>query len=219
MRKKIFLVLIILMSLSLGGIIFVQSYYIRNSVKNEEDQFKFNVKKALRYVTNKIEKEEYKDHILKLRRLIDKGELINIDTTSISNLYIKQYDENTNETLVYRNGIIEENYKLSSSLFDIGLDSTSIKRIINENETKVYKSSNIDGKENVEVIQFGDLSRTADLVYENHYNNTAYRRTILKRVSIEQINKILKLRLMQDDIDMDYEFANYSHRFSNKNPN
>ncbi|MBQ0768838.1 MAG: HAMP domain-containing histidine kinase [Bizionia sp.] len=216
MRKKIFLVLIILMSLSLGGIIFVQSYYITNSVTNEEDQFKFNVKKALRYVTSKIEKEEYKDHILKLRRLIDKGELVNIDETSISNLYIKQYDENTNETLVYRNGILEENYKLSSSLFDIGLDSTSIKRIINENETKVYKSSEIDGKENVEVIQFGDLSRTADLVYETHYNNTAYRRPIHKRVSIEHINQLLKLRLLQDDIDIDYEFAIYSNGLATK---
>ena len=218
MRKKIFLVLVILMSLSLIGIIFVQGYYINNSVKNERDQFTFNVKKALSYVSNEIEKEEFRDHIYKLRHLIDQGVAKSIDTTAITKLYIRQYNQNTNETVVYRNDILEENYKLSSLLFDIGLDSTNIKRIINENETKIFKSNTFDGENEIDAlsIQSGDISRTEDIEYETHYKNIAYRKPIHKRVTREKIDRLLKLKLLQDDIDIDYEFAIYSNGLSTK---
>ena len=48
MNKKLFVLLVVLMTLSLIGIIFVQSYYINNTFKNEQDQFTFKAKKALR---------------------------------------------------------------------------------------------------------------------------------------------------------------------------
>ncbi|WP_313791325.1 hypothetical protein [Lacinutrix neustonica] len=71
MSKKVFFVLVILMSLSLIGIIFVQAYYIKNSISTKEDQFTFNVKKALNYVADNIEDEDFKDHALKLKREIE----------------------------------------------------------------------------------------------------------------------------------------------------
>ena len=54
MNKKLFTLLVILMSLSLIGIIFVQAYYINNSLETKEEQFTFNVKKALTYTTNQV---------------------------------------------------------------------------------------------------------------------------------------------------------------------
>ena len=51
MNKRIFLALVILMSLSLIGIILVQAYYINNSLRNTEEQFNFNVRKALSFVS------------------------------------------------------------------------------------------------------------------------------------------------------------------------
>ena len=130
------------MSLSLIGIIFVQAYYINNSIKNEEEQFTFNVKRALIDVSSAIEQKEYREYVYKFQELMARG--VTVDTTLIRNLFIVQDDQDSNETLIYRNGILEENYKLSSSLFDIGLDSINIKRILNERETKIYKSSDVE---------------------------------------------------------------------------
>ena len=54
MNKRLFALLVILMSLSLIGIIFVQAYYINNALETKEEQFTFNVKKALTYTTNQV---------------------------------------------------------------------------------------------------------------------------------------------------------------------
>ena len=136
------------MSLSLIGIIFVQSYYISNSISSKEDNFNFNVKQSLIQVSKNVEQEEFRDYVYKLKRLIAQDIDIIRDTTAIRNLYVKQEDQAKNETLVYRNGILEENYKLSPALFDIGSDSISIKKIISEKETKIFKTSEIDGNLN-----------------------------------------------------------------------
>jgi signal transduction histidine kinase len=215
MSKKVFFVLVILMSLSLIGIIFVQGYYITNSVSNTENNFNFTVKQALIHVSKTIEEDEYKDHFFKLRKLIDQGVEVNKDTTAIINLYIKQENQVNNETLVYRNAILEENYKLSSALFDIGLDSTSIKKIINENETKIYKTSEIDGKAASDAI-LSQIGKTEDIMYETHYKNFAYRKPIHKRTSKEEIDRLLKFKLLQNNINIKYEFAIYSNDLATK---
>jgi len=203
------------MSLSLIGIIFVQGYYISNSISNKEDNFNFTVKKALSHVTKSIEDDEYKDYIFKLRRLISQGVEVNKDTTALINLYIKEENQSKNETLVYRNGIIEENYKLSSALLDIGLDSINIKKIINENETKIYKTSEIDGKKISDAV-LSQLGKTEYMVYETMHKNFAFRTPIHKRTSREEIDRLLKLKLLQDDIDINYEFAIYANDLATK---
>ncbi|WP_044398634.1 sensor histidine kinase KdpD [Lacinutrix sp. Hel_I_90] len=216
MSKKVFFVLVILMSLSLIGIIFVQAYYIKNSISTKEDQFTFNVKKTLSYVAENIEKEDFRDHVIKLKREIESGKVIKIDTTAISSLYIREYNNETNQTSTYRNGIFEENYKISSALFDIGLDTTSIKNIIRENEAKVYKSNSLDGKSDTQLVELGDIGRIEELQFEAHYDNYAFLNPIHKRVSVERINRLLKLKLIQDDITVDYEFAIYSNDLATK---
>ena len=79
------------MSLSLIGIIFVQAYYINNSVENEKKQFKANVNKALYYVSNKIEENELDKYFEKYQSLdsIKKG-----DSVAVSQLFIYQKDNN-----------------------------------------------------------------------------------------------------------------------------
>ena len=135
MSKKLFVLLVVLMSLSLIGIIFVQAYHINNTVKNEEEQFTYKVKRVLSTTSATIEEREYKEYTFKFRELMaEKG--VKVDTTDIKNLLIIQDDLNSNETLIYRNGILEENFKIPSFI-DIGLDSINITRISNERETKI----------------------------------------------------------------------------------
>ena len=62
-------------------------------------------------------------------------------------MFIYQQNNNTKETLIYKSGVLEENYKLSSSLFDIGLDSINIKNIIGSSNLEVYKNEDISEKD------------------------------------------------------------------------
>jgi len=86
MNKKFFTLLVILMSLSLIGIIFVQAYFINNSLETKEDQFTFNVKKALNYTTNQVADNEYKKYVKALNKIISDG--IEPDTTAIRNITV-----------------------------------------------------------------------------------------------------------------------------------
>ena len=135
------------MSLSLIGIIFVQAYYINDTVRNKEEQFAFSVKNALDFVAKAIEEKESRQYYYRYQNLISNTD--KADSVAISELFIKQEDEGLNETLIYRNGILEENFKLSTSLFDIGVDTDSItlKRLTNRRETKIYSGSAAEGSD------------------------------------------------------------------------
>ena len=89
MNKRVFLALVVLMSLSLIGIILVQAYYINNSLRNTEEQFNFNVKKALSYVSKTIEDQEYNKHLFWVTKSIQESGT-KADTTAILNFYVEQ---------------------------------------------------------------------------------------------------------------------------------
>lgn len=158
--------MVILMSLSLIGIIFVQAYYINNNVKNEEQQFTFKVKKALSYTSNAIEEREYKEFVYKFQDLFADG--VKGDTTAIRNLYIFQDDNDSNETLIYRNAVLEENFRIPS-FFDISLDSVNVTRYLNERELKVLQRSNIEFSSKLSpearLLQLGEISRAEEIVF------------------------------------------------------
>ncbi len=213
MSKRVFILLTLLMSLSLIGIIFVQAYYINGSVKNERERFKFNVNKALNYVSNTLEKREYSEYVYKLQDLIAKG--VKVDTAAIRNLYIINEDFDSKETIIYRSGTLEENYKFNSSIFDIGLDTINVKRILNERETKIYRNKNnhidADLSAKDKLLLLDKMSSTDEIVFEDVYKDLASRLPIHKRVTKEEIHKLLSDKLKEDGIGIDFQFAIYSN--------
>ena len=58
MGKKLFVLLVVLMSLSLIGIIFVQAFFINNALENEEQRFTSDVFRSLSLVSKAIEDKE-----------------------------------------------------------------------------------------------------------------------------------------------------------------
>ncbi|MCF6295055.1 MAG: HAMP domain-containing histidine kinase [Flavobacteriaceae bacterium] len=217
MNKKLFVLLVLVMSLSLIGIIFVQGYYINNNVKNEQQQFTFKVKKALSYTSNAIEEREYREFVYKFQELIAKG--IKGDTTAIRNLYIFQEDKDSNETLIYRNGILEENFRIPS-FFDISLDSINVTRFLNERETKVLKRTDVELNSKLSpearLLQIGEISRTDEIIFETAHKDISKRTPIHKRVSKKEIYKLLSKKLKEEDIDIDFEFAIYDKDLATK---
>ncbi len=206
------------MSLSLIGIIFVQAYYINNIVEDKEDQFTLNVNNALVFVSEAIEERESKEYFYKLQDLFNSTGTK--DSIAIRELFIYQEDDNLNERLVYRNGILEENYKLSSSLFDIGLDSIKLVRFTQRRESKIYKGSNAENDINVSpektLLNIGRVTEAERSIFKTTYRDLAKRRPIHKRVSPGEIARLLDLKLKQDSLDLDFEFAIYSRDLATK---
>ena len=153
MNKKLFSLLVILMSLSLIGIIFVQAYYINNSLETKEEQFTFNVKKALTYTTNQVADTEYKKYVKALNKIISDG--IEPDTTAIRNITVYKQDNTTNQIIVYNTGILEENFKVPS-LIDLNIDSLGLSSFRGKTTTKIY-DNNVFG---------GDLISTSEQSFE-----------------------------------------------------
>ena len=83
MGKKIFVLIVVLMSISLIGIIAVQLYWINNTIESKNIQFRGDVKKALARVSERLEvKEEtvYYNKIesfIKTRRFLNKAQIKN----------------------------------------------------------------------------------------------------------------------------------------------
>ena len=205
------------MSLSLIGIIFVQAYYINNTVKNEQQQFTFKVKKALSFTSNAIQENEYREYVYKFQDLMArKG--VQIDTTDIRNLIVVQDDLDSNETLVYRNAVLEENFRIPSFI-DIGLDSVDVRRIYNERKTQVHSSDPDvvkDLSSEALLIKTIEMAKSTEVLFETTYKDMAKQNPIHKRVSKGQIIKLLSKKLLEDDINIDFEYAIYAKDLATK---
>ena len=217
MSKKLFLMLVVLMSLSLIGIIFVQAYYINNSVNNEKEQFTFKVKKVLSFTSGAIEDREFRNYVEDLQKFIAEGG--QPDSTALKQLTFLRQDENTNDIIVYRNGIFEENFKIPSFI-DIGLDSVNISRILNERQTQVFSANSLDGsltfspEKSIQYIT--EMSKLEKETFESAYRDQAKIMPIHKRVSRKQIESLLLKKLIEEDIDIDFEYAIYAKDLATK---
>lgn len=208
------------MSLSLIGIISIQAYYINDSVENEKVRFKFIVKGALSYVSNTIEDNESEKYFAKYLGL-DKEK--KADEEAVSQLLIYQKNNNTNEMLIYSSNIFEENYKLSSSLLDIGLDLDSIglKSIIGHSSTEIYSNIDLSEKDIMQspiskIIRSGTLDDAQRLSFEKNFKGISKRTPVHNRVSEKEIRELLSDRLIENDVDIDFEFAIYDNDLATK---
>ena len=145
MGKKLFVLLVVLMSLSLIGIIFVQAYFIDNTLKTEKKQFTSDVKRSLISVSKAIEDKELLSYDRLINEVVNNGRTP--DTTEIKQLLIfDSFNKETNQAIRFSNKISEESFKIPSLFFDIGTDSINISRFISESETKISDLNSIDGK-------------------------------------------------------------------------
>ena len=91
MGKRLFILLVVLMSLSLIGIIFVQSFFINNSLENEEKNFTLSVTRALTFVSRDIQDYEIRKFYGLIQPYI--ADEKTPDSTTIRQLYITREDD------------------------------------------------------------------------------------------------------------------------------
>ena len=101
------------MSVSLIGIIFIQSFFIIKNYQENEKQFTSNVNYVLGETATMVERMEFRKYVTKFKDLINSESLI--DTSSINNLIIIEENQDKRETILHRNGVIEENLIIPKS--------------------------------------------------------------------------------------------------------
>ena len=208
------------MSLSLIGIIFVQAYYINDSVKNADERFNHKVKTAISYVSNKIADDELDQYY---NRYLSLDKEKQSDTAAVTQLLIYQQNRNTKETIIFKSGVLEENYKLSSTLFDIGLDidSINIQNIISDSKIEVYNDTDFSEKDisqnpTLSIVNSGNIGEAQKNNFDNALKEARKSIPVHKRISNREIESLLTKRLKEDNIDIDYEFAIYDNDLATK---
>ncbi|MDG1394565.1 MAG: HAMP domain-containing sensor histidine kinase [Flavobacteriaceae bacterium] len=217
MNKRLFALLVILMSLSLIGIIFVQAYYINNALETKEEQFTFNVKKALTYTTNQVADTEYKKYVKALNKIISDGK--EPDTTAIRNITVYKQDNTTNQIIIYNTGILEENFKVPS-LIDLNIDSLGLSNFRGKTTTKIYDNNVLGGdlisttEQSIEKVL--NMDKLQKATFESQYNSEIKNTPIHQRVTVEDIQKLLSNKLAENNIDIEFEFAIFHHDLGTK---
>lgn len=217
MKKKLFLFLVFLMSLSLIGIIFVQGFWIKNTVENKEAQFSFNAKQLLIEVSNQIEEDEFERYyygILEKTDSLGKPEKVTVDE-------LLQIQDNAqgNNTFIYSNSIIQEDYKLFSPFLSGNKDSIEFKKLISKQVTRVIRNDEIEGNKlsaEERFVRVSQMDRMMKELVSNTIKGITSKLPIYKRINKERLIQLVKDELTKRNIDSDFEFGIYSNGMATK---
>ena len=222
MSKRLFISLVVLMSLSLIGIILVQGYWIKTSVDNKEEQFSQTVNQALLRVSEKIRETEQRNFIAAFDKLKDSiGEPKESEIRDI--ILFADRDENTDQVFIYSHGVLEEEYNITASFFGKDLqDSTTIKDLRNVRTRTTYaESSSFDQMirsltpiERIKTVE--RLASMEKVMYESGFSEYAKTLPIHKRLSKVQLELLLAKELKDRGIDIDFGYGVYSNGLATK---
>ena len=215
MNKLFFRILVVLMSLSLIGIILVQVYWFDTSFENNEEQFRFHVKQVLGNVATKLQKQEEYTFYEKYNQLRDSTGKDPQKSDFLEFGYY-QRDSRTNETIIYSNSIISEDFSNSSTFFDEKLDSIKLKSFSAKRKTEIY-NSNIDNTTNrnltpdVKIENSGRLEVLDNAQFEIFYKDIAAIKPIEERISSSYLQSLLSNELKEYEVKTPFQFNLYSN--------
>ena len=218
MNKKIFFLLVVLMSLSLIGIIFVQGFWIKNTVESKEEQFSFNAKQILRRVANEVENNELETYYFAMQDLVDS---LGVQPASsiMNEIFQVKRDEFSDKIYVYSHGIIEEDYKLSTAFLDASVDTIQFKKYINTrvsqlvsndslNENPLATSSRIDRIFRMKDVE-KDFIRSAVSEYMS-------KKPIHERISEPFLEELIRDELKNRGLNTSFEYGVYGNGLATK---
>jgi two-component system phosphate regulon sensor histidine kinase PhoR len=222
MNKLFFRLLVLLMSLSLIGIILVQVYWFNTSFKNNDEQFKFHVTQVMGNVAAKLQKQEAYSFYDKYNHYKDStGKIPQKD--DLLEFYYVQKNPRTNETIVYSNSIMSEDYKISSTFFDKKFNSEKFKNFSSKRVTEVYNNNTIDKSNirqslipDVKIEKSGNLDVLDNAQFEIFFKDIASAMPLQERVSAETLQKLIKKELEVSGVKTKFEFGIYNNGLATK---
>ena len=222
MNKFVFRLLVLLMSISLIGIILVQVYWFNTSLEKSEEQFVFHIKQVLGNVSKKLQRQEEYAFYSKVKKLKDSTGKSPKSEDLIEYRY-SQRNTKTNETIIYSNSIISEDYDIFSTLFDKKPDNSKIKSFTAKRKTEIFNNNSFDNSAtknkitpDITIQKSGSLDILERAGFEIQYKDIVANYPIQERVSKENLQKILANELKEYGVKTPFEFNVYSNGLATK---
>ena len=225
MGKKIFVLIVFLMSVSLIGIISVQLYWINNAIESKDSQFDSDVKKALAATSERISENERDKFYKKLKPLIKNKEFLN--RAQIRNYLIQGIDTTNKSKFSFGTTILEEDFKipldfLNESRF-LDNDSIIVTRLTKKNDyfQAQYNitGGNEDLKSTFDEKRFSITSRMEDENRDNFGEYLIDYQSIIpihQRINNREIDATLRDELEKRDIRIDFKYGVYNNGLATK---
>ena len=211
MGKKIFVLIVGLMSISLIGIIAVQLYWINNTIESKKEQFKNDVQKTLVRVSERINEREKAEFEKQIDGLIDN---IGLATNAqIKNYFFQQIDTSTRQRITFGGTFLEKNFKLPTDFLDN--DTIILKRVSGKQDffqTRLIKGvDNIFSTEDQKRYTFTKRYKDMEKPYFSRALE-AYKKTkpLHQRVRNRELNTTIKEELLKRNINLDFKYGVYS---------
>jgi two-component system, OmpR family, phosphate regulon sensor histidine kinase PhoR len=222
MNKSRFRLLVFLMSLSLIGIILVQLYWISTSLDKNEEEFKYHVQQVLGNVSNKINEKELISFYTYYNKIIDSIGKIPKEE-ELKEIYFYERDKKTNETIIYTNTLVAENYGLNGSFFDKSVNPVNFGKVLSKRKTEIYNGNTLNDRSiqmrsfpDVSIKKSGSISSLDKANFEVAFKDVVSLKPIQERVTAEQLAKFLKDELHKYAVKTPFEFGIYSNGLATK---
>jgi two-component system, OmpR family, phosphate regulon sensor histidine kinase PhoR len=222
MNKQRFRLLVFLMSLSLIGIIVVQLYWINTSLTINQEQFKNHVQQVIGNVSEKLNNQELITFITEYNKIKDStGSAPEINV--LKEIFFYERNTNTNETIIYSNTVVAENYGINGSFFDKNADTLNVGNLVSKRKTEIYNGQGFDNSSlelnrspDITIHKTGSLSAYDKANFEVMFKDIVAHRSIQDRVSNEKLNELLKTELDKYGVKTPFEFGIYSNGLATK---
>lgn len=209
MSKKIFVLIVVLMSISLIGIIAVQVYWIKDSIKNKQLQFRSNVTIAMAKASEIIKERETQDIRQEYNKFIENDRFRK--DAEMKNYIFERIDTTSKQKFTFTTTLLEEAYKVPG-LFEN--DSTVFKKITGKQSfmsVKMIGSSKelrdrVDFNTYTYVKRFDELENSSMLKFAEQWRKSY---PIHKRVTSRMLKNILKDELAKRNIRQEFKFGVY----------
>ena len=116
MGKKMFVLIVVLMSVSLMGIIAVQLYWINNAVESKNEQFTNDVMRSLGSIAERINEKQESQVYSEIQDIINAR--ASADNAQIKNFLIQQIDTTNNRKITFGSTVLEENFEIPLDFLD-----------------------------------------------------------------------------------------------------
>lgn len=217
MKKRVFFILLIVMSLSLLGIIFVQAYWIDKTLEAEEAQFSSSTRRSLIKVADLVKNKEIDDYYVKYASMVDTVSRPN--AASFSQLFHVERNDLNNETYILTNSILQEDYKVRSEAFGTDFDSIDFKKLVNRKVTLVKKEDMEEEMGLSAQERFERVSRMKDhdkLLLLEAIQDKVDKEPIYKRIDQKKLKEMIEEQLHLRDIKSDFDLGIFSNGLATK---
>ncbi len=222
MSKKVFVFLIVVMSIAVIGIIAVQIFWINNAIEIRNKQFLTNTQSALLDASKSVEDREFRKYYKKIYPIF--SEFKKLEKRNIREFVFQKYDTVNQELLTYKRSILQDNFSSPLKIFnsDSANNKINFKSYFYKKEKELTSLKYPNGKDikinktSISEKSIGKLSILDKMEIEDMYKEVALRYPIYKRVSNTELQFKIQNELRSRNINTPFEFAVYDGELPTK---